>query len=91
MDGAASGLWGMVKSDRLEAGVRRVELWEPIRAALTGTERVQLTAGCDKRSATCRQKFSNLANFRGFPDLPGDDWLMAVPKSTGANTGGSLR
>ena len=24
-------------------------------------------------------------------DLPGDDWLMAVPKSTGANTGGSRR
>lgn len=92
LDGAAAGLWGSIKSDRLDGDdVRSVELWEPIRAVLTGSETVKLTAGCDKRRETCRVKFQNFANFRGFPDLPGDDWLMAVPKSTGANTGGSRR
>ena len=91
LDGAAAGLWGMIKHDRLDDAQRSIELWEPIRAPLTGTETVRVTAGCDKRSETCRLKFQNLANFRGFPDLPGDDWMMAVPKSTGANTGGSRR
>lgn len=91
LEGVAKGLWGMVKHDRLDGARRVIELWEPIRAPLAPGDTVRLTAGCDKRSATCRLKFQNLANFRGFPDLPGDDWLMAVPKSTGANTGGSLR
>jgi len=47
--------------------------------------------GCDKRFDTCRLKFDNLANFQGFPDLPGDDWVIAYPDAGGANTGGSLR
>lgn len=90
-NGSAQGLWGSIKEDRSDAGLRWVELWEPIRSPLLPGETVRLTAGCDKRSATCRAKFQNLANFQGFPDLPGDDWLMAVPKSSGRNTGGSLR
>lgn len=31
------------------------------------------TAGCDKRFATCRTRFANTLNFRGFPHLPGND------------------
>lgn len=91
LDGPASGLWGMIKSDRLEGTSRVIELWEPIRAPVGEGILLRLTAGCDKRQETCRVKFGNLLNFRGFPDLPGDDWLMAVPKSTGRNSGGSLR
>ena len=30
-------------------------------------------AGCDKRFATCREKFANGLNFRGFPHVPGND------------------
>lgn len=91
LDGPAAGLWGMVKHDRLDGTIRTIELWEPIRSLISAGETVRISAGCDKRSETCRLKFQNLANFRGFPDLPGDDWLMAVPKKTGANTGGSIR
>jgi uncharacterized phage protein (TIGR02218 family) len=32
-----------------------------------------LTAGCDKKFATCKAKFANQLNFRGFPHLPGND------------------
>jgi len=32
-----------------------------------------IRAGCDKRFATCREKFANGVNFRGFPHLPGND------------------
>lgn len=35
-----------------------------------------ITAGCDKSKATCRDKFSNLINFRGFPDMPGQDKIL---------------
>ena len=91
VSGVAEGLWGMIKRDAFDDGVRRVELWEPIRGAIEAGDTVQLTAGCDKRFDTCRLKFNNLVNFQGFPDLPGDDWVMAYPSSGGANTGGSRR
>ena len=89
--GAAAGLWALIKSDKMTAAGREVELWEPIRAVLRPGDGLRLTAGCDKRMETCRLKFNNLLNFQGFPDLPREDWVMASPKRTGANSGGSLR
>jgi uncharacterized phage protein (TIGR02218 family) len=35
-----------------------------------------VTAGCDKRFATCRDRFDNVLNFRGFPHIPGNDFVM---------------
>src|SRR5690606_11614302 len=32
-----------------------------------------IVAGCDKRFVTCKAKFDNAVNFRGFPHLPGND------------------
>ena len=46
---------------------------EPLRLA-PGTA-VQLTEGCDKSFATCRDRFGNAANFRGEPHVPGGDLL----------------
>ena len=37
---------------------------------------VTAIAGCDKTSETCKDKFSNLINFRGFPTIPGMDQLF---------------
>ena len=45
---------------------------------------VRLVAGCDKRFATCRAKFGNAANFRGFPHMPGGDFTL------GYATGGTV-
>ena len=75
----------MIKTDRLQSdGTRHVTLWSPIRAEVTGATLLRLTPGCDKRMATCRDKFLNMVNFRGFPTIPGDDWLVAVPRERGA-------
>lgn len=91
LTGAGIGLWCPIKRDSVINNKRIVELWEPLRASIGPGDSVRLTAGCDKRFATCKEKFSNARNFQGFPDLPGEDWMMAVPKSSGANTGGSRR
>jgi uncharacterized phage protein (TIGR02218 family) len=50
-----------------------------------------VTAGCDKRFATCRERFDNVVNFHGFPHIPGNDFVIsyAVPGAPG-NDGGSL-
>ena len=90
LDGAAAGLKGVVKSDASIGGTRRLALWEVLRAPLIDGDRVRVVAGCDKRPETCRTKFSNMLNFRGFPNIPGEDWLVSYPRQGGGNTGGSL-
>lgn len=35
--------------------------------------------GCDKRFATCRDKFDNVLNFRGEPYVPGFDRIVETP------------
>jgi hypothetical protein len=43
---------------------------------------------CDKRWRTCVDVFANGANFRGFPHVPGDDFIAAVPVEGGRHDGG---
>ena len=52
---------------------------------------IAVSAGCDKAPETCRDRFNNIANFRGFPHMPGNDVLLSYPNSRGlAMDGGSL-
>lgn len=91
LDGAAAGLSSAIKRDSVTGSWREVDLWEPLRAALQPGDRVTLTSGCDKRFATCRDKFANLLNFQGFPDLPPDGWMLRDPATSGSLQGGSRR
>jgi uncharacterized phage protein (TIGR02218 family) len=92
LTGAAAGLSGVIKRDTiLDDGTRRIELWDRLRAEATPGDLIRVTAGCDKRMETCRVKFSNILNYRGFPDIPGDDWLVAHPTRVSARDGGSRR
>ncbi|WP_212525982.1 DUF2163 domain-containing protein [Actibacterium sp. MT2.3-13A] len=91
LDGEGAGVIGIIKNDRYKGGVRVVELWQSLRLPVAAGDRVRLEAGCDKRAETCRLKFNNLLNFRGFPHVPGEDWLISYPVSGGRNDGGSLQ
>lgn len=90
LEGPARGLIGRIRADRPEDGAREIELWAALQALPGSGDAVRLTAGCDKRLQTCRSQFANVANFRGFPHLPSEDWLTAYPVSSGDNDGGSL-
>jgi len=90
LSGPAAGLSAMIKSDTPDGAERRLTLWQDLRVAIAAGDRVRVQAGCDKRAETCKAKFGNFAQFRGFPHIPGEDWLMAVPRSDGTNDGGSL-
>lgn len=90
LSGEASGLTGLVKNDRITPEGRRVDLWQALRAPVQAGDMVRIEAGCDKRAESCRSKFNNFLNFRGFPDIPGEDWLMSYPAQSGVNDGGSL-
>lgn len=90
LSGAAAGLSGVVKHDRLDGSGRWVELWQRLGAPVQEGDMLRLVAGCDKTVDTCRFKFDNFLNYRGFPDIPGEDWLTAYPASGGLHDGGSL-
>ncbi len=48
----------------------------PPRAPSIG-DRVRIVAGCDKRFATCRGRFANAVNFRGFPYVPAPEAVFS--------------
>ena len=48
---------------------------------------LKLTAGCDKTFKTCREKFGNGLNFRGFPHLPGSDFAYGYAGENGLHDG----
>jgi len=89
--GAAQGLQGLIKRDRMEATTRVIELWHPLAADVRPGDALRIEAGCDKRRETCQVKFDNLLNFQGFPDIPGDDWVITDPSKSPRLDGGSRR
>ena len=50
----------------------------------------QFGLGCDRALATCRDRFANVANFRGFPHIPGNDFVLRYPRSGDALNGAAL-
>jgi uncharacterized phage protein (TIGR02218 family) len=91
LSGENTGDVGTLKADRRIANVgRQLSLWTcPGRPVAPG-DRFRVVAGCDKRAETCRAKFGNFLNFRGFPQIPGDDWVTAYPKDGAVHDGASL-
>lgn len=66
-----------------------LELWLPAPRPIAVGDAFTVSAGCDKRFATCRDRFANAANFRGFPHMPGNDFALSHAASGGS--GGKLR
>lgn len=79
-DGSRLGLRdGVVTHQRNAAGdvlafAERAGVWVAVGDTLT------VTAGCDRQFATCRGKFANAVNFRGFPHIPGSDFVLRHPR-----------
>lgn len=75
LDGRNSGITSaIIRSDGY-----RIELREPPPFAAEAGAQVELMQGCDKRLETCAARFTNAANFRGEPHLPGNDLLTRYP------------
>lgn len=66
-----------------------IELWQAMSETVAAGDAFTLTAGCDKQFSTCKTKFANGANFRGFPYMPGNDAVLAAPSATQILDGGS--
>jgi uncharacterized phage protein (TIGR02218 family) len=57
----------------------RIALFLPPPFAAAVGDTFHIVPGCDKRLATCRDRYANVLNFRGEPYLPGQDALTAYP------------
>jgi uncharacterized phage protein (TIGR02218 family) len=79
--GEAAGQKIEVRRHTSEGGTVTFDLWQAVRAPLTAGMSFTATAGCDKSHVMCRTRFANIANFRGFPHMPGNDFLTAVANS----------
>lgn len=90
--GANDGVAIEIKAHRAEEGVVSLALWQTPPNLVAPGDTFIVTAGCDKRFETCRAKFANTLNFRGFPHLPGNDFVVsyAVPGEPG-NDGTPVR
>ncbi len=67
-----------------------VELWQAAGFAVSAGDAFVVRAGCDKQFSTCKAKFFNTDNFRGFPHLPGTDFVTAfAARDDQGNDGGS--
>jgi uncharacterized phage protein (TIGR02218 family) len=54
-------------------------LWLPMANPIQIGDTYSVYPGCDKRFATCQNKFSNVINFGGFPYVPGVGNILQYP------------
>lgn len=76
--GANAGLGMEVKSHANDSNVS-LALWQAMPQPIAVGDTFTVTAGCDKLFATCRNRFNNVVNFRGFPQIPGNDFVVSYP------------
>lgn len=91
ISGANAGFATEVKRHGREGVQALFQLWQAPAAPIVPGDGFRVTPGCDKSFATCRAKFGNGVNFRGFPHMPTTDFIIGgVRPGDGALDGGSL-
>ncbi len=68
-------------------GAVELELWQEMAQNLVIGDGFTVSAGCDKQFETCKSKFANGINFRGFPHMPGNDFVTGRAVQDGTNDG----
>ncbi len=89
-DGARAGLRDQVASHARIGGVDILGFTAPVGDWVGAGDAFTAFAGCDRQFSTCRTKFANAAAFRGFPHVPGNDFVMRVAREGDALDGRPL-
>jgi len=88
--GARTGRIERILAHRKEGSATVLVLLPSIGPAIVPGDAFSVVAGCDKSFATCKAKFANALNFRGFPHLPGNDAAYSYVTGDGAFDGGPV-
>ena len=89
-NGANAGRITELLAHGLTDAIATLTLLEAPVRAIAESDSFVARAGCDKRLATCSAKFANVANFRGFPNIPGQDAVLRYATKDGGHDGGVL-
>jgi uncharacterized phage protein (TIGR02218 family) len=89
--GANAGRKMEVKRHALAGVVAEIELWRSMASPIAPGDGFTITAGCDKTFPTCKAKFANGVNFRGFPHIPGNRYVMRYPAPGDPDNDGASR
>ena len=71
-------------------GTTTLHLWQAMPAKVMIGDSFSVTAGCNKGFDTCKTKFHNQLNFRGFPHIPGNRHALKIAKENGQHDGAPL-
>ncbi|MDC9823830.1 DUF2163 domain-containing protein [Devosia sp. ZB163] len=88
--GRREGLRDRVVTHERLGGVDVLGFGSAVGEWVDAADQLVLTAGCDRRFATCRERFGNVANFRGFPHIPGTDFVLRYPREGAVMDGRTL-
>lgn len=89
--GANAGAGGDIRgASDVGGGLTRLSLWRAPAALPQPGDTATATVGCDRTWETCRDRFGNGWNFRGFPHMPGESYAAeyGIP-GAGGQDGGS--
>jgi uncharacterized phage protein (TIGR02218 family) len=87
--GNNSGLSIEVKRHTKTSASVIIEAWQSAPKTVAVGDTFAVTVGCDKSFATCKSKFSNGVNHRGFPYMIGNDSVVAYAYGDTDLDGGS--
>lgn len=79
-----------VEGHRKSGGDVVIDFWLPMAVAPEPGDTFEITVGCDKTFETCKAKFNNQRNFRGFPHMPGADFSYSYADGETEHDGGPL-
>lgn len=88
--GKREGLRDRVVTTVREGGADLLGFAVPVGEWVVEGDALVLAAGCDRRFATCGARFDNAANFRGFPHIPGSDFVLRYPRPGDVRDGRKL-
>ena len=71
-------------------GTVMLTLWQAMPYEISLGDTFTVSAGCAKDFTTCKDKFSNAENFRGFPHMPGNKFALGYAGNRDNFDGGLL-
>ncbi|KZL17529.1 DUF2163 domain-containing protein [Pseudovibrio sp. Ad37] len=88
--GANKGARVKIKVHKLtEEGAAELTLWQAPVQPIAAGDSFDVFAGCAHTFAACKSKFANAVNYRGFPHMPGPDFILSYAEQDEQKNDGS--
>ena len=90
LSGANAGALFEIRQHSFDGTNARFVLWQPSATQISVGDQIAVRAGCDKSIDICRAKFANWLNFRGFPSIPTNDFVLTYAREGDSSQNGGV-